>query len=180
MGSLFSALQAIASPIIGILSDKYGRRKALLISMCGNIASVLLWLLATDFRTFLASRIVGGLSEGNVQIATAIATDISSEKERGSTMALVGACFSVCGPHLLNQTDSRGAFLMACWTDCFHVRPSSGSISEHHQHGRSKPICNSRRLLSIPHCRRNTLPLHVPPRDPPLPRSPYRKRHLQS
>jgi MFS family permease len=95
MGSLFSALQAIASPIIGILSDKYGRRRALLISMCGNIASVLLWLLATDFRTFLASRVVGGLSEGNVQIATAIATDISSEKERGSTMALVGACFSV-------------------------------------------------------------------------------------
>jgi MFS family permease len=95
LGSLFSALQAIASPIIGILSDKYGRRKALLISMCGNIASVLLWLLATDFRTFLASRVVGGLSEGNVQIATAIATDISSEKERGSTMALVGACFCV-------------------------------------------------------------------------------------
>ena len=95
LGSLFSALQAIASPVIGILSDKYGRRKALLVSMCGNIASVLLWLLATDFRTFLASRIVGGLSEGNVQIATAIATDISSEKERGSTMALVGACFCV-------------------------------------------------------------------------------------
>lgn len=95
MGSLFSALQAIASPVIGILSDKYGRRKALLMSMCGNIASVLLWLLATDFRTFLASRVVGGLSEGNVQIATAIATDISSEEQRGSTMALVGACFSV-------------------------------------------------------------------------------------
>jgi predicted MFS family arabinose efflux permease len=63
--------------------------------MCGNIASVLLWLLATDFRTFLASRIVGGLSEGNVQIATAIATDISDEKQRGATMALVGACFCV-------------------------------------------------------------------------------------
>lgn len=95
MGSLFSALQAIASPVIGVLSDKYGRRRALLISMCGNIASVLLWLLATDFRTFLWSRIVGGLSEGNVQIATAIATDISDEKQRGATMALVGACFCV-------------------------------------------------------------------------------------
>jgi MFS family permease len=104
LGSLFSALQAIASPIIGILSDKYGRRKALLISMCGNIASVLLWLLATDFRTFLASRVVGGLSEGNVQIATAIATDISTEKERGSTMALVGACFCVsCHPQKWTQ-----------------------------------------------------------------------------
>lgn len=63
--------------------------------MCGNIASVALWCAAVDFRTFLLSRIVGGLSEGNVQLATAIATDISTEEQRGSTMALVGACFSV-------------------------------------------------------------------------------------
>ena len=95
LGSLFSFLQAIASPIIGRASDKYGRRTALLWSMCGNIASVALWCFAVDFRTFLLSRIVGGLSEGNVQLATAIATDISTEEQRGSTMALVGACFSV-------------------------------------------------------------------------------------
>jgi predicted MFS family arabinose efflux permease len=59
--------------------------------------------MATDFRTFLLSRIVGGLSEGNVQLATAIAADISDEKQRGSTMALVGACFSIAftfGPAL--------------------------------------------------------------------------------
>ncbi|OAP57806.1 hypothetical protein AYL99_08544 [Fonsecaea erecta] len=95
LGSLFSLLQAIASPIIGRASDKYGRRTALLWSMCGNIASVALWCCAVDFRTFLLSRVVGGLSEGNVQLATAIATDISTEEQRGSTMALVGACFSV-------------------------------------------------------------------------------------
>jgi len=63
--------------------------------MAGNILSVLLWVCATDFRTFLLSRIVGGLSEGNVQLAIAIATDISDEKQRGSTMALVGICFSI-------------------------------------------------------------------------------------
>ena len=103
LGSLFSLLQAIASPIIGKASDKYGRRTALLCSMCGNIASVALWCVATDFQTFLLSRVVGGLSEGNVQLATAIATDISDESQRSSTMALVGACFSVAftfGPTL--------------------------------------------------------------------------------
>lgn len=71
--------------------------------MAGNIASVALWCAATDFRTFLASRVVGGLSEGNVQLALAIATDISTEEERGRTMALVGACFSIAftfGPAL--------------------------------------------------------------------------------
>lgn len=103
LGSLFSFLQAIASPIIGSLSDKYGRRTALLWSMAGNIASVALWVAATDFRTFLASRVVGGLSEGNVQMATAMAADISDDKQRGATMALVGVCFSIAftfGPAL--------------------------------------------------------------------------------
>ena len=67
---------------------------------------------AADFRTFLASRIVGGLSEGNVQLATAMAADISDEKQRGATMALVGVCFSVAftlGPML-------GAFLASIET----------------------------------------------------------------
>lgn len=103
LGSLFSLCQAIASPVIGTLSDKYGRRTALLWSMMGNIASVALWCAATDFRTFLASRIVGGLSEGNIQLAMAIATDISSNEERGKTMAMVGGCFSIAftlGPAL--------------------------------------------------------------------------------
>ncbi|KAL6881871.1 MFS general substrate transporter [Trichoderma longibrachiatum] len=103
LGSLFSLLQAIASPMIGHFSDRYGRRCALLASMCGNMLSVLLWVVAVDFRTFVASRVVGGLSEGNVQIATAMASDISDETTRGSTMAIIGACFSVAftfGPGL--------------------------------------------------------------------------------
>ncbi|KAJ9155198.1 Major facilitator superfamily domain-containing protein 10 [Pleurostoma richardsiae] len=103
LGSLFSLLQAIASPVIGHLSDRYGRRTALLASMAGNILSVMLWVVATDFRTFLLSRVVGGLSEGNVQLATAIAADISDASSRGATMALIGACFSIAftfGPAL--------------------------------------------------------------------------------
>ena len=71
--------------------------------MAGNIASVALWVAATDFRTFLASRVVGGLSEGNVQLATAMAADVSDDKQRGATMALVGVCFSIAftfGPAL--------------------------------------------------------------------------------
>lgn len=71
--------------------------------MAGNILSVALWVAAADFRTFLASRIVGGLSEGNVQLAMAIATDISDDSQRGATMALVGVCFSIAftfGPAL--------------------------------------------------------------------------------
>ena len=103
LGSLFSFLQAIASPVIGRLSDRHGRRTALLWSMAGNLLSVALWVGAVDFRTFLASRVVGGLSEGNIQLATSIAADISDERSRGSTMAMIGVCFSIAftfGPAL--------------------------------------------------------------------------------
>ncbi|KAI0546950.1 MFS general substrate transporter [Xylaria curta] len=125
LGSLFSLLQAIASPVIGHLSDKYGRRTALLASMAGNILSVLLWVIAVDFRTFLASRIVGGLSEGNVQLATAIATDISDEQNRGSTMALIGACFSIAftfGPAL-------GAYLSSIGTVAANPFATAAAVS---------------------------------------------------
>ncbi|KAI1852016.1 hypothetical protein JX265_008178 [Neoarthrinium moseri] len=125
LGSLFSLLQAVASPVIGHLSDKYGRRRALLTSMAGNILSVLLWVVAVDFRTFLASRIVGGLSEGNVQLATAIASDISDEGSRGSTMALIGACFSIAftfGPAL-------GAFLSSIATVAANPFATAAGVS---------------------------------------------------
>ncbi|KAI1379139.1 MFS general substrate transporter [Hypoxylon crocopeplum] len=125
LGSLFSLLQAVASPIIGHLSDRYGRRTALLASMVGNILSVLLWVMAVDFRTFLASRIVGGLSEGNVQLATAIATDISDESSRGSTMALIGACFSIAftfGPAL-------GAYLSSIATVAANPFATAAGVS---------------------------------------------------
>lgn len=71
--------------------------------MVGNICSVALWVSATDFRTFVASRVVGGLSEANVQMANAIVADVTDESLRGASMALVGACFSVAftfGPML--------------------------------------------------------------------------------
>ncbi|KAI0448753.1 major facilitator superfamily domain-containing protein [Xylaria acuta] len=125
LGSLFSLLQAVASPVIGHLSDKHGRRSALLASMAGNIVSVLLWVVAVDFRTFLASRIVGGLSEGNVQLATAIATDISDEQTRGSTMALIGACFSIAftfGPAL-------GAYLSSIGTVAANPFATTAAVS---------------------------------------------------
>ncbi|KAL2863561.1 putative tetracycline transporter [Aspergillus lucknowensis] len=125
LGSLFSLLQAIAAPFIGRLSDKHGRRTALLASMVGNTLSVALWVAATDFRTFLASRVVGGLSEGNVQLAHAIATDISDPSQRGSTMALVGACFSIaftCGPAL-------GAFLSSITTVKANPFATAASVS---------------------------------------------------
>lgn len=96
MGSVFSTLQFIVSPWIGSLSDKYGRKKVLLITMIGNIASAVIWIQSTTFASYMLSRIVGGLSEGNVQLAIAILSDVSTPAQRSSTLAYVGIAFAIC------------------------------------------------------------------------------------
>ncbi|OCF75012.1 hypothetical protein I204_03860 [Kwoniella mangroviensis CBS 8886] len=103
MGSLFSFCQCLISPWLGSLSDKYGRKKVLLATMMGNMLSALIWIQSTSFASFLLSRLVGGLSEGNVQLSTAIISDVTTPSTRSKSLALVGIAFSICftlGPSL--------------------------------------------------------------------------------
>jgi MFS family permease len=96
MGSVFSALQWFISPRIGSLSDKYGRKRVLLITMIGNILSALVWIQSTSFASYMLSRIIGGLSEGNVQLAIAILSDITTPDTRAKALAHVGIAFAIC------------------------------------------------------------------------------------
>lgn len=67
LAALFSFCQFLISPQIGKLSDRYGRKPVLLASMVGNLVSAALWLFADHFGVYAMSRLVGGLSEGNVK-----------------------------------------------------------------------------------------------------------------
>ncbi|KAI9282586.1 major facilitator superfamily domain-containing protein [Sporodiniella umbellata] len=94
VGSLFSLLQFIVSPIIGRASDRLGRRTVLLYTMIGNLLSTLIWLFAHSFNWFLLARVIGGLSEGNVQLSTAVISDITAPEQRSKSLALVGIAFA--------------------------------------------------------------------------------------
>jgi len=96
MGSVFSTLQFLVSPYIGSLSDKYGRKKVLLITMIGNMLSALVWVKSTTFASYMLSRVIGGLSEGNVQLAIAILSDITTPANRAKALAHVGIAFAIC------------------------------------------------------------------------------------
>ncbi|POW22615.1 hypothetical protein PSHT_01106 [Puccinia striiformis] len=96
LGSIFSFCQFLISPIIGRLSDRYGRRPILLMTMIGNIISAILWLTSTSFGPYVLSRAVGGLSEGNVQLSIAVISDVSDRESRAKSLALVGIAFSLC------------------------------------------------------------------------------------
>ena len=103
LASLFSFCQFVVSPYIGRLADRYGRRTVLLCTMVGNLVSALLWLVAARFEVYALSRVVGGLSEGNVQLSIACITDVTTPEQRARALALVGAAFSLAftaGPSL--------------------------------------------------------------------------------
>nr|CAG4648077.1 EOG090X09U7 [Moina brachiata]SVE93135.1 EOG090X09U7 [Moina brachiata] len=95
LGSLFSFLQFISSPLTGCLSDYYGRKPALLISMTGIAASYALWVIADSFFIFVLARVVGGLSKANVSLATTIMADITDASIRAKAMALIGIAFAI-------------------------------------------------------------------------------------
>ncbi|KAI0307292.1 major facilitator superfamily domain-containing protein [Multifurca ochricompacta] len=118
MGSVFSTLQFLVSPYIGSLSDKYGRKKILLITMMGNILSALVWIKSTTFASYMLSRIIGGLSEGNVQLAIAILSDITTPANRAKALSHVGIAFAICfcigppiGAYFASRPVAFGQFL---------------------------------------------------------------------
>lgn len=96
LGSWFSLLQFISSPFLGALSDEYGRKSMLLMSMSGSVVSYAIWLTAgQSFGLFILSRTIGGLSKANVGLSLAVVSDVSDETSRGRGMAIVGSSFSL-------------------------------------------------------------------------------------
>src|SRR3984893_8472571 len=111
--TLFSVAQFLTIPILGALSDRYGRRPVLLIGIAGEVVGYLLFGSATSLTMLYISRIVAGASSGNIGAAQAYIADISSPRERTHSFGLLGAAVSVgflFGPALggfLGQYDLR-------------------------------------------------------------------------
>ncbi|NXA45707.1 MFS10 protein, partial [Nothocercus julius] len=95
IGSVFSILQFFSSPLTGAMSDCLGRRPVILMTVMGLIASYALWAASRTFGIFLLSRIIGGISKGNVSLSTAIIADLHSPKARSKGMAMIGVAFSL-------------------------------------------------------------------------------------
>lgn len=95
LGSVFSALQFLSSPSLGALSDIYGRRTMLLLSCIGTLISYIIWLRAETFSIFFISRIIGGLSKSNINVATAIVSDVFKPEDNPKGMALIGISYSL-------------------------------------------------------------------------------------
>jgi multidrug resistance protein len=97
----FSIAQFFATPVLGSLSDRFGRRPILIISLIGTCASFILFGLANSVFMLFAARILDGLTGGNISVAQAMVSDISSPKERAKNFGILGSAFGfgfVIGP----------------------------------------------------------------------------------
>lgn len=106
----YSLAQALATPWLGRLSDKYGRRSVILISLLGNALSMFLFALAVEelmLPLLFISRILAGVTAGNLGACQAAIADVTDKSERSAAMGRLGAGIGlglIVGPFIGGQT----------------------------------------------------------------------------
>ena len=120
----YSLMQLIFSPILGRISDIYGRKKILVLCLIGSAISYFLLYFATNFALVLFARSVAGLFGSTTAIANAYVTETTSSINRSKGMGLIGAAFGlglVFGPVIggyfgggdINNIDYKTPFFFA-------------------------------------------------------------------
>ncbi|OGG05508.1 hypothetical protein A3D05_01615 [Candidatus Gottesmanbacteria bacterium RIFCSPHIGHO2_02_FULL_40_24] len=88
---IFSLMQVIFLPVLGRLSDRFGRRPLLLLSLWGTVISFILMAATRSIFWLLIARIIDGASGGNLSIAQAYIADITDKKNRAGGMGIIAA-----------------------------------------------------------------------------------------
>ncbi|QQS40876.1 MAG: MFS transporter [Acidobacteriota bacterium] len=91
----YSAMQFIFAPLLGSLSDKYGRRPILFFSLLGSAVGYLFIGFATALWMVFFGRIVAGITGGNISTAQAYIADVTTRENRAKGMGLFGAAFGL-------------------------------------------------------------------------------------
>jgi len=91
----YSVMQVIFTPILGRLSDKYGRRPILFISLLGTALGFLIMGVAWMLWMLFLGRIIDGITGGNISTAQAYIADITTPENRAKGMGLIGAAFGL-------------------------------------------------------------------------------------
>lgn len=110
----FSLCQFLSTPLIGRMSDKYGRRPLLIASIAGTALSFFLMASATNAIMLFIARALDGITAGNIPVATAVISDTTEAKDRAKGFGIIGASFGfgfVFGPAIAAFTVGISAAL---------------------------------------------------------------------
>ncbi len=116
--SIYSLAQFVATPIIGKLSDRFGRKPLLIISLAGTVIANLIAGTATTASLLFFARLLDGITGGNTSVAQAVISDVTTSENRAKGFGIFGAAFGsgfILGPviSLLAQRISLGASFLA-------------------------------------------------------------------
>ena len=119
LSTSFAAMQFLFGPVVGGLSDRFGRRPILLVSLVAMAADYLLMAAAGTIWLLLIGRIIGGMTAATHSTANAYIADISKPEDKSANFGLIGAAFGigfVLGPligGLLAEYGTRAPFYAA-------------------------------------------------------------------
>ena len=118
-GTTWAAMQFVCSPLLGALSDRFGRRPVLLVSILGLGLDYLLMAFAPSLTWLFVGRVLSGMTAAGFATATAYIADVTPPEKRAAAFGMVGAAWGfgfIVGPALgglLGATDPRLPFLVA-------------------------------------------------------------------
>lgn len=176
--SIYSLCQLVAAPILGLTSDRVGRRPVLIFSQCGSVAGYLILALATarqwvnpltGLLLVYTSRIIDGISGGNIPTAQAYVSDVTPPEHRAKGMGMLGAAFGIgfsIGPavggllaHFHQSLPALGAALfsfIAAMQTIFRLKEPARHSHEGEEEAmlflhpaRFKPILRNRTLVQL-------------------------------
>jgi DHA1 family tetracycline resistance protein-like MFS transporter len=118
-GTVWAAMQFVFSPVLGSLSDRFGRRKVVLLSNLGLGADYVLMAVAPSLEWLFVGRIISGITSSSFSAAAAYIADVTAPEERAGRFGMLGGAFAVgfiVGPTvggLLGQVSLRAPFWAA-------------------------------------------------------------------
>ncbi len=93
--AVYAVCQLISGPILGQLSDRFGRRPVLLISQAGTLAGFIMMAFANSLWLVFLARAIDGATAGNLSTAQAYISDVTKPEERARSFALIGIAFGI-------------------------------------------------------------------------------------
>jgi DHA1 family tetracycline resistance protein-like MFS transporter len=118
-GTVFALMQFVGSPLLGLLSDRFGRRPVIVLSNLGLGLDYVLMALAPTVSWLFAGRLIAGITSASMATASAYVADVARPEQRAAAFGLIGAAFGlgfIAGPAiggLLGSVDPHLPFWFA-------------------------------------------------------------------